>query len=108
MVTPGHKLHRVHVDNAAPAPGPTLRERALIDHGAPRARQLLQVQPNGKFILGVWLQIGHKEALLAPGHRRCARQLKSNRDISNTRSILVLRGPRQRMLIYVEGMKCIC
>lgn len=50
---------------------PTFRESGLIDHRAPGAGQLVEVKANGKFILGVGLQILHQEALLIPGrHNR--------------------------------------
>lgn len=56
---------------------PTIRESALIDHRAPGAGQLVEMKANGKFILGVGLQISYQEALLTPADERYNRGLKS-------------------------------
>lgn len=44
----------------------TFREGALIDHRAPGAGQLVKMEANSKFILGVGLQISHMETLFTP------------------------------------------
>lgn len=45
---------------------PTFGESGLIDHGAPRAGELVSVEAYSKLILCVGLQMLHKEALLIP------------------------------------------
>lgn len=44
----------------------TFREGALIDHRAPGAGQLVKMEANSKFVLGIGLQISHEESLFTP------------------------------------------
>ena len=54
----------------------TIREGALIDHRTPGAGQLVNVEANGKLILGVGLQVSHQEALLIPAREIHNRSFK--------------------------------
>ncbi len=79
----------------------TVRESALVDHRAPGAGQLVKVKADGKFILGVGLQISHQEARLTPAEERRNRGLKGQ----FTQNILHFLVQRRESIIKIGSLR---